>query len=249
MQANNDGIHKGHRQRMRAKLKAHGARVFDTYELLEMLLYYVVPYKDTNPIAKRLISAFGSVDGVFRASREELCLVEGVGESIADFILTAGRVTDVARYLDGVKSTVFDDYGKSGEYFVRYFDNNPDTNIVLILLDDCMHMIAEEKMPGENFGSGAVQPKHYISAALKHQATVAMIGYTHRASVPFPYSGDYESCRMLRYELMQVGVTLVEQYCVGGGDYTGAKLELEFKMPPSEEMLRFLKGRGQHNGG
>ena len=54
MQANNDGIHKGHRQRMRAKLKAHGARVFDTYELLEMLLYYVVPYKDTNPIAKRL---------------------------------------------------------------------------------------------------------------------------------------------------------------------------------------------------
>lgn len=233
---------------MRAKLKAHGARVFDTYELLEMLLYYVVPYKDTNPIAKRLIAAFGSVDGVFRATREELCLVEGVGESIADFIVIASRATDITRYLGGRESTVFDDYGKSGEYFVRYFDDNPDTNIVLVLLDDSMRIIAEKKMPGENFGSGAVQPKHYISAALKHQATVAMVAYTHRASIPFPYLGDYESCRMLRYELMQVGVNLVEGYCVGGGDYTGAKLEIDFKMPPSDAMLRFLKGRGERNG-
>ena len=50
---NNSLIHLGHRQRMKDKLSNHGARIFDTYELLEMLLYNVIPYKDTNPIAKR----------------------------------------------------------------------------------------------------------------------------------------------------------------------------------------------------
>ena len=56
---NDDRIHEGHRGRMRAKLLAHGQNIFDTYELLEMLLYHVIPYKDTNPVAKRLLYAFG----------------------------------------------------------------------------------------------------------------------------------------------------------------------------------------------
>ena len=42
-----ENIHDGHRCRMKAKLLSHGRSIFDTYELLEMLLYYVIPYKDT----------------------------------------------------------------------------------------------------------------------------------------------------------------------------------------------------------
>ena len=48
-----DRIHYGHRARMRSKLITHGQRIFDTYELLEMLLYHTVPYKDTNPTKRK----------------------------------------------------------------------------------------------------------------------------------------------------------------------------------------------------
>ena len=58
-------VHDGHRGRMRSKLLAHGQRIFDTYELLEMLLYWVIPCRDTNPVAKNLLYAFGSLDGVY----------------------------------------------------------------------------------------------------------------------------------------------------------------------------------------
>ena len=47
----NSKIHEGHRSRMLSKLSLYGQRIFDTYELLEMLLYRVIPYKDTNPNA------------------------------------------------------------------------------------------------------------------------------------------------------------------------------------------------------
>ena len=57
-------LHVGHRARMRRKFLSYGPRIFDTYELLEMLLYHVIPYKDTNPIAKRLLMEFGSLEGV-----------------------------------------------------------------------------------------------------------------------------------------------------------------------------------------
>ena len=65
-------VHRGHRKRMRRKFSDFGDIVFDTYELLEMLLYYTVPVRDTNPLAKRLLVEFGSLDGVLSASKENL---------------------------------------------------------------------------------------------------------------------------------------------------------------------------------
>ena len=90
-----DQIYKGHRSRMRTKLLTHGQRIFDTYELLEMLLYIVVPYKDTKPIAKRLLALFGDLDGVFSASTEDLMQVNGIGERASEFISLVGGLTDV----------------------------------------------------------------------------------------------------------------------------------------------------------
>ena len=67
-----DKIHQGHRSRMREKLSQHGQFIFDTYELLEMLLYQTILYRDTNPIAKNLLYAFGGLDGVFNAPMDSL---------------------------------------------------------------------------------------------------------------------------------------------------------------------------------
>ena len=88
-------IHEGHRSRMRAKLLTHGQRIFDTYELLEMLLYHMIPYKDTNPLSKRLLAAFGSLEGVLSASREELAACLGIGERTADFLTAVGTLGDI----------------------------------------------------------------------------------------------------------------------------------------------------------
>ena len=84
-------IHDGHRLRMRAKLLSHGQKIFDTYELLEMLLYYVIPYKDTNPIAKRLLARFGGLEGVLNATKDELIEVSGIGNTSAEFLIKAGK--------------------------------------------------------------------------------------------------------------------------------------------------------------
>ncbi|CAI3936197.1 DNA repair protein RadC [Commensalibacter communis] len=62
----------GHRGRMRSKLLQKGGQAFEDYELLEMLLYLVIPRRDTKPLAKQLINSFGSLDGVFTASTELL---------------------------------------------------------------------------------------------------------------------------------------------------------------------------------
>lgn len=69
--------HGGHRERMRKRFKESGNfKGFSEHEILEMLLFYIVPRKNTNDIAHELIKKFGSLNSVLNASVEELSSVK-----------------------------------------------------------------------------------------------------------------------------------------------------------------------------
>lgn len=126
-------IHAGHRARMKSKLVSHGQMIFDTYELLEMLLYYVVPYKDTNPISKKLLATFGGLDNVMRAEPCRLAEVNGIGDRCADFISSVGRlpcILGAEPVFSGV--TDFTDYDDVGDFLVDYFKDKTEKSVVAL---------------------------------------------------------------------------------------------------------------------
>lgn len=88
-------MHEGHRQRMLQRLNS-GEETLQDHELLEILLFNAIPRRNTNDIAHNLLSAFGSLNGVMRASVEQLKTVEGVGAETAAYLrciaLLFGRV-------------------------------------------------------------------------------------------------------------------------------------------------------------
>ena len=85
--------YEGHRERLRKKYLQGGYFAFHEYEVLELLLTYVIPRKDTKPIAKDLIEKFGSLDGVVTASIEELCSISGIKENSAIFVKLLGDLS------------------------------------------------------------------------------------------------------------------------------------------------------------
>ena len=78
--------HGGHRDRLRERFIHDGLDGFEEHNILEMLLFYTIPQKDTNELAHSLLDRFGSLEGVFRATPEKLMQVEGVGEHTALFL-------------------------------------------------------------------------------------------------------------------------------------------------------------------
>jgi DNA repair protein RadC len=75
--------HAGHRERMRARLKQEGTDHFESHQLLEMYLFPLLPRRDTNEIAHRLLNRFGSLQDIFLASHEDLIQVEGISDITA----------------------------------------------------------------------------------------------------------------------------------------------------------------------
>lgn len=62
----------GHRERLRERAAKGGIDALPDYELLEMLLFRSIPYRDTKPLAKDLLARFGSLEGIGAASHEAI---------------------------------------------------------------------------------------------------------------------------------------------------------------------------------
>lgn len=82
----------GHRERLRRRMEREGWDALRPHEMVELVLNYAMPRQDLSNISRVLVDHFGSVGGVFRASREELLAVEGVTPALADCLLTTGRL-------------------------------------------------------------------------------------------------------------------------------------------------------------
>ena len=237
---NNSLIHLGHRQRMKDKLSNHGARIFDTYELLEMLLYNVIPYKDTNPIAKRLLIRFGSLRGVLSASSEELCEVEGVGKKAAELISLVGRYERVLPALTE-NSTVFDNYHAAGRFFVEYFNENKDEKVVMLLLDNSMRLLGIKSIPCTHFGSAAVRPSAFLDAVAKAGAGNVLVACNHRYGALYMSESEIASYRSIKISLSAIRVSLGASYVVSGNNYTRINTDFSTSFAcESAEYIRFI---------
>ena len=217
-----ENIHDGHRGRMRAKLLSHGRSIFDTYELLEMLLYYSVPFRDTNPVAKRLLHAFGGLDGVLKAKKEELTEVSGVGDHTAELIALVARLSHVlGAELLPEESPSFTSFDQVGEYFTDYFRSVEDKCVVAMLLDSNMRMLRLKKLYNLEYESGGVKAKAFLDEAVFSNAAVIISAHNHPYSSCHPTPGDRETNFYLTDALAAAGFVHAEHYIISGGDYAG----------------------------
>ena len=94
----NIGIHKDHRKRLKDGILKNGLSAYNDIQVLEWVLMYTIPYKDTNPLAHHLLDTFGSIAGVLEAGYQNLLLIPGVGKETALYLSTFPQL--VERYMN-----------------------------------------------------------------------------------------------------------------------------------------------------
>ena len=235
-------IHKGHRERMRQKFLEHGSEIFDTYELLEMLLYSVIPAKDTNPLAKQLLCAFGSLEGIFSASREQLMSVSGVGPKAADMLLSVGELSRLYTLDVELPEMRFDDYNKVGEYFSEYFAGCSEQKIAVMMLDNSMKLIGVRTVyEGLDFQSAGVKSGAFVELALTYGASVVIISHNHPYGPLYPTEGDMKTNNSVSVALSDLGVLLADHYVICGERYFGFMASFKKRFSQQPELTRFYE--------
>ena len=237
-------IHQGHRGRMRERY-ASGAEGMRTHELLEMLLYFVIPQKDVNPLAHALIHRFGSLDGVFSATEEALTSVDGIGTRVARFLHENGRHAKAiaSATLWENEPAVYDNYHSLGTFFVSYFSEHPAQATVAMLLDSGMHEISLLELAPLDFGSAGVRADVAIQRAISLGATVIVIAHNHPYGPAYPSHSDIVSSQVMEKSFSECGVLLLEHYVISGQDYLGFHHRFGVKESLGEAVHAFIESK------
>lgn len=212
-------IHNGHRDRVKNKFLAEGLDHFEPHAVLELLLYYAIPLKDTNPIGHALMDKFGSLSAVFDAPYEELLKVDGIGKSAATLIKLIPQVC--RRYRENIdchKNRIFS-YDELGKYMVNQFIGRSDEVIMLMLLDG-KNRILHCGIVSEGSATAAnIYIKKIVRLAVQYNAVYAVLSHNHPSGNCMPSKQDLNSTQWIYEALETVEVKLLDHIIVGGNDF------------------------------
>ena len=216
--------HKNHRERVKRKYLDHGIECFADHEILEMILFYSVPQKDTNELAHCLIDRFGSLRGVLNATPEELSEVNGIKEHSAVLL---GIIRDVNRrcVLSEVKKgELFDTVSKIGNYLIGYFSGLSYERVAVMLLDNSMRLIDCVKISDGTVSGATVDYRLIAQIAMSRHATSVVLAHNHPFGVIVPSRDDREISRAVEAALSVLGINLIEHIIVNEEAFTPTML-------------------------
>ena len=212
------GIHDGHRARKKEQFLQTGLDSFADHEALELLLFYAIPRRDTNPTAHLLLQKFGSLDGVFNASAEELQSVEGVGESAAILLSMMSALMRRSMRTTG-KEKILNSVERCGKYFLELLRHERREVLYQACLDAKGKLIVCKKLSEGTADSAAFSVRQVVENALVADATMVVLAHNHVSGIALPSESDCVVTRRVRDALRAVDIQLMDHIIVADNDF------------------------------
>ena len=191
--------------------------------MLELLLFYSVPRRDTNVLAHRLIEQFGSLVGVLNAAPEQLAQVEGIGMNAAVHL---HLVADIARryYAEAITPLPND---AQREDLMRYYGKKlvaacnglPEETLYLVCLDNNLREISTDRISTGAPNAVQLPGRKIAEVALRHHAPSILLAHNHPRGLAIPSREDIAATLSLRDALRAISVDLIDHFIIAGSDY------------------------------
>lgn len=184
----------GHRERLRERALKSLDAVPD-YELLELFLFRTFPRGDIKPIAKALLTRFGSLGAITTASVEDLRTVPGVGEQAALDLRLLGEVTLRVGRETIRKRTVIGSWSALLSYVKVALANEPREQFRVLFLDRKNQLILDEIQNRGTIDHAPVYAREVMRRALELSASSVILVHNHPSGDPTPSGADITMTR------------------------------------------------------
>ncbi len=219
MSNSDKSIHRGHRQRLKERFLRDGLDNFEEHQVLELLLFYGIPQRDTNPIAHALMDRFGSLSRVLEATPEELAEVDYVGDNVSTLFKL---VTEVSRYYQvncAMREKILTTIDACGKYLTPFFYGRQQETVFLLCLDAKCKVLCCEKVGQGGVNSAGVPIRQIVEAALKANASSAILAHNHPSGLALPSREDVQTTRRVAVALDAVEGELSDARMVADTDW------------------------------
>lgn len=202
-------IHKGHREKVKQRYYEAGLGSMPDHNILEMLLFFGIPQKDTNPIAHELMEKFGSFSGVLEAGMTELKSVKGMTETAACLLTLFLPV--YKRYVSDLrkKKLQFKNAKEIADYLRPLYLDTNNERIYALCFDLQDRLIACRVVSDGDIDSSVLDARKLAAIVLEVKAKRVILSHNHPSGTLEPSIGDsnvtkyaFDLLRMLKVQLM-----------------------------------------------
>ena len=257
-------MHEGHRERLKERFLENGLLGFADHELLELLLCFAIPRKDTNPLAHKLLEAFGSLGGVLNAHPLDLMAVDGIGKNAAA-LLSLLRLLPRRVRLSTTQNALIRSPQTAVNHLCALCAGAKTEQFYVLMLNSQHRLKYTLRLNEGTVNQSTVYPRTVVEGALRHGAAAVILAHNHPSGDIEPSVEDIETTDRMRAALASIGIRMLEHFVVGedaayaivrGKEYRydpeaqeaeEAELAGAQKRPaptPDEELLR----AGEHEG-
>lgn len=217
---------KGHRERVRKKFLENGFNGLEDYEILELLLFYVIPRKDTKAIAKELIKKFKNLANVLKADTLELKTINGLGDVAITFLKMMGALPEKI-YKDELKNQklIKDDKNKitDKEVLLSFLRNKIGYEDVekfyVIYLSSSNEVIAFEESSSGTLDRSSIYPREIYKRVIMENAKSIIIAHNHPSGNTCPSKCDIDITNEIAKGLKNFGALLLEHIIITRDSY------------------------------
>ncbi len=210
--------HEGHRQRMKARFLNGGLDGFSGHEVLEMLLFYALPYRDTNGLGHLLEDRFGGLSKVLEADYADLVQVPGITPHVATLLTFCGQLCRRYQKEQYLLGNQLYDTNTLSEYIKPWFTGQKDESVVLVSMDNKRKLLNATRIFEGSVNAAQFNPRLAVRQALQDNATLVALAHNHPSGFAIPSRADIETTLHFSKVLATVEITLIDHLVVSEGD-------------------------------
>lgn len=184
--------HIGHRDRLRQRFVESGADALQDYEILELILFTIIPRRDVKPLAKTLLTRFGTLPALMNAKLEELESIDGLGRNAAIALKATTALAHRAMKREVMQKPLLNTWARLLDYCQATLAHEAREHFRVIFVNVKNELISDETQGVGTINHAPVYPREIIRRALELGASALVLLHNHPSGDLTPSRDDID---------------------------------------------------------
>ncbi|MBN2036238.1 MAG: RadC family protein [Chitinispirillaceae bacterium] len=204
----------GHRRRLLERFNRNGLNAFHLHEIVELLLTFTIPRRDTKKIAKDLVGRYASLGALLNAPREEIMATAGIGgRSTSHFFLIRELMGYCLKEKYERKTLIA--HRRDAEEYLRFcFGYRRDEYVAVLCLDNRNQVIDTVVVGEGTVNQCQIYPRTIIGHALRCGAAALILAHNHPGGGTAPSEADWQLTERLFFICTLLELPLLDHLIV-----------------------------------
>lgn len=210
-------------ERPRERIQLHGEQSLSAQELLAVILGRGISGESVMVTGQRLLSQFGSLEGIANASLQDLITVKGLGPAKACQIKACFEIARRIRVVPGNEAKKRGKHSVSSEEIASLvrgkITNFKKEHFILLSFDTRNNLISTDIVSVGTLNASLVHPREVFDIAIRRHSVWIVVAHNHPSGDPDPSSEDIKVTERITEAGRLMGIEVLDHVIITENGY------------------------------